>query len=150
MAEGSVPACVAACPLDALAFDDRDAVVSRANERAAVLRERGWANASVLGVSEQGGHHVVQVMKYGVGGSMHEALASTGEVEWLDAVKAAGPASVGVLGLAAAGAVAGLVSESRKRALPRRRRLLPRWPRSTPCLTTRVSKAGRGADGRCA
>ena len=80
VAEGSVPACVAACPLDALAFDDRDAVVSRANERAAVLRERGWANASVLGVSEQGGHHVVQVMKYGVGGSMHEALASTGEV----------------------------------------------------------------------
>lgn len=34
---------------------DRDAVVSRANERAAALRERGWANASVLGVSEQGG-----------------------------------------------------------------------------------------------
>ena len=68
---------------DALAFDDRDAVVSRANERAAALRERGWANASVLGVSEQGGHHVVQVMKYGAAGSMHEALASTGEVESL-------------------------------------------------------------------
>lgn len=117
VAEGGVPACVAACPLDALAFDDRDAVVSRANERAAALRERGWANASVLGVSEQGGHHVVQVMKYGVGGSMHEALASTGEVEWLDAVKMAGPVSVGVLGLAAAGAVAGLaVESSRQRA----------------------------------
>ena len=117
VAEGGVPACVAACPLDALAFGDRDAVVSRANERAAALRERGWANASVLGVSEQGGHHVVQVMKYGVGGSMHEALASTGEVEWLDAVKMAGPVSVGVLGLAAAGAVAGLaVESSRQRA----------------------------------
>lgn len=104
-------------PLDALAFDERDAVVSRANERAAALRERGWAAASVLGVSEQGGHHVVQVMKYGVGGSMHEALASTGEVEWLDAVKMAGPVSVGVLGLAAAGAVAGLaVESSRQRA----------------------------------
>ena len=101
----------------ALAFDERDAVVSRANERAAALRERGWAAASVLGVSEQGGHHVVQVMKYGVGGSMHEALASTGEVEWLDAVKMAGPVSVGVLGLAAAGAVAGLaVESSRQRA----------------------------------
>ena len=112
VSEGGVPACVAACPLDALAFDERDAVVSRANERAAALRERGWAAASVLGVSEQGGHHVVQVMKYGVGGSMHEALASTGEVEWLDAVKMAGPVSVGVLGLAAAGAVAGLAVES--------------------------------------
>lgn len=117
VAEGGVPACVAACPLDALAFDERDAVVSWANERAAALRERGWAAASVLGVSEQGGHHVVQVMKYGVGGSMHEALASTGEVEWLDAVKMAGPVSVGVLGLAAAGAVAGLaVESSRQRA----------------------------------
>ena len=40
-------------------------------------------------MSEQGGHHVVQVMKYGVAGTMHEALASTGEVEWLDAAKMA-------------------------------------------------------------
>ena len=138
VAEGSVPACVAACPLDALAFDDRDAVVSRANERAAVLRERGWANASVLGVSEQGGHHVVQVMKYGVGGSMHEALASTGEVEWLDAVKAAGPASVGVLGLAAAGAVAGLVSESRKQRTA---------ATFNPLLDNESVEGGEGADG---
>lgn len=112
VAEGAAPVCVAACPLEALAFDDRDAIVSRANERAAALRERGWTNASVLGVSEQGGHHVVQVMKYGIGGSMHEALASTGEVEWLDAAKMAGPVSVGILGLAAVGAVAGLAVES--------------------------------------
>lgn len=114
VAEGGVPACVAACPLDALAFDDREAVVARANERAAALRDRGWDGASVLGVGEQGGHHVIQVMKYGIAGSLHESLASTGEVEWLDAAKMAGPVSVGVLGLAAAGAVAGLVSESRK------------------------------------
>lgn len=114
VAEGGVPACVAACPLDALAFDDREAVVVRANERAAALRDRGWNGAAVLGVGEQGGHHVVQVMKYGVAGSLHEALASTGEVEWLDAAKMAGPVSAGVLGLAAVGAVAGLVSESRK------------------------------------
>ncbi len=147
VAEGSVPACVAACPLDALAFDDRDAVVSRANERAAVLRERGWANASVLGVSEQGGHHVVQVMKYGVGGSMHEALASTGEVEWLDAVKMAGPVSVGVLGLAAAGAVAGLVSSPASSALPRRRRLLLRVATFNPLLDDESVEGGEGADG---
>lgn len=143
VAEGSVPACVAACPLDALAFDDRDAVVSRANERAAVLRERGWANASVLGVSEQGGHHVVQVMKYGVGGSMHEALASTGEVEWLDAVKAAGPASVGVLGLAAAG----LVSESRKQRTAEAEAAAASMATFNPLLDNESVEGGEGADG---
>ncbi|MEC4272805.1 4Fe-4S dicluster domain-containing protein [Adlercreutzia sp. R25] len=114
VAEGGVPACAAACPLDALVFDDREAAVARANERAAALRERGWGDASVLGVSEQGGHHVVQVMKYGVAGSAHETLANTGEVEWLDAAKMAGPVSLGILGLAAAGAVVGYSVESRK------------------------------------
>ena len=146
-AEGGVPACVAACPLDALAFDDRDAVVSRANERAAALRERGWANASVLGVSEQGGHHVVQVMKYGVAGSMHEALASTGEVEWLDAAKMAGPVSVGVLGLAAAGAVAGLVSESRKQRVAETEAAAASVAAFNPLLDNESVEGGEGADG---
>lgn len=114
VADGGVPACVAACPLDALAFDDREAVVTRANERAQALRERGWDRAQVLGVGEQGGHHVIQVLKYGVAGGPHEALANTGEVEWLDAAKMAGPVSVGVLGAAAVGAVAGFAVESRK------------------------------------
>ena len=123
--------------------------VSRANERAAALRERGWANASVLGVSEQGGHHVVQVMKYGAAGSMHEALASTGEVEWLDAAKMAGPVSVGVLGLAAAGAVAGLVSESRKQRVAETEAAAASVAAFNPCLTTRALKAG-GRRWRCA
>lgn len=147
VSEGGVPACVAACPLDALAFDDRDAVVSRANERAAALRERGWANASVLGVSEQGGHHVVQVMKYGVAGSMHEALASTGEVEWLDAAKMAGPVSVGVLGLAAAGAVAGLVSESRKQRVAETEAAAASVAAFNPLLDNESVEGGEGADG---
>ena len=147
VAEGSVPACVAACPLDALAFDDRDAVVSRANERAAVLRERGWANASVLGVSEQGGHHVVQVMKYGVGGSMHEALASTGEVEWLDAVKMAGPVSVGVLGLAAAGAVAGLAVESSRQRAAEAEAAAASAGTFNPLLDEENIEGGEGTDG---
>ena len=147
VSEGGVPACVAACPLDALAFDERDAVVSRANERAAALRERGWAAASVLGVSEQGGHHVVQVMKYGVGGSMHEALASTGEVEWLDAVKMAGPVSVGVLGLAAAGAVAGLAVESSRQRAAEAEAAAASAGTFTPLLDEENIEGGEGTDG---
>lgn len=142
-----MPACVAACPLDALAFDERDAVVSRANERAAALRERGWAAASVLGVSEQGGHHVVQVMKYGVGGSMHEALASTGEVEWLDAVKMAGPVSVGVLGLAAAGAVAGLAVESSRQRAAEAEAAAASAGTFNPLLDEENIEGGEGTDG---
>lgn len=147
VSEGGVPACVAACPLDALAFDERDAIVSRANERAAALRERGWASASVLGVSEQGGHHVVQVMKYGVGGSMHEALASTGEVEWLDAVKMAGPVSVGVLGLAAAGAVAGLAVESSRQRVAETEAAAASVAAFNPLLDNESVEGGEGADG---
>lgn len=142
-----MPACVAACPLDALAFDERDAIVSRANERAAALRERGWAAASVLGVSEQGGHHVVQVMKYGVGGSMHEALASTGEVEWLDAVKMAGPVSVGVLGLAAAGAVAGLAVESSRQRAAEAEAAAASAGTFNPLLDEENIEGGEGTDG---
>lgn len=142
-----MPACVAACPLDALAFDERDAIVSRANERAAALRERGWAAASVLGVSEQGGHHVVQVMKYGVGGSMHEALASTGEVEWLDAVKMAGPVSVGVLGLAAAGAVAGLAVESSRQRAAEVEAAAVSAGTFNPLLDEENIEGGEGTDG---
>lgn len=114
VADGGVPACAAACPLDALVFDDRDALVSRANERVSALQERGYSQAAVLGVSEQGGHHVLQVLKYGVAGGPHEALANTGEVEWLDAARMAGPVSVGVLGLAAVGGLVGLAAESRR------------------------------------
>lgn len=147
VAEGGVPACVAACPLDALAFDDRDAVVSRANERAAALRERGWAAASVLGVSEQGGHHVVQVMKYGITGSMHEALASTGEVEWLDAAKMAGPVSVGVLGLAAAGAVAGLAVESSRQRAAEAEAAAASAGTFNPLLDEENIEGGEGTDG---
>ena len=103
--------------------------------------------ASVLGVSEQGGHHVVQVMKYGVGGSMHEALASTGEVEWLDAVKMAGPVSVGVLGLAAAGAVAGLAVESSRQRAAEVEAAAASAGTFNPLLDEENIEGGEGTDG---
>ena len=109
--------------------------------------ERGWAAASELGVSEQGGHHVVQVMKYGVGGSMHEALASTGEVEWLDAVKMAGPVSVGVLGLAAAGAVAGLAVESSRQRAAEVEAAAASAGTFNPLLDEENIEGGEGTDG---
>ena len=141
-----VRACVAACPLDALAFDDRDAMVSRAQRaRSGSARARSGQRFSAQWQASRAPHHVVQVMKHGAAGSMHEALASTGEVEWLDAAKMAIPTCVrgrprpcrcgrrGGVGLRA----------SASSALPRPRRL-PLVATFNPfSLTTRALKAGR-------
>lgn len=117
VANGESTACVQACPFDALAVDDRNAIVEKAQARASALRDSGYEEACVLGLEEQGGHGVIQVLKYGIAGGPHEALASTGSVDWLDAASMAGPASVGVMGAAALAGVAGLAFESRKTRL---------------------------------
>ncbi len=108
------PLCVEACPLDALAWGDREEMIAQANDRMGWLQERGYGRACVLGVSEQGGHGVIQVLKYGVDGGDHAPLASTGSEAWVDGVKMAGPVSVGVLGALGAAAVGALAWETAK------------------------------------
>ena len=114
VANGEMPACVAACPVDALTFGPREEVLERAQERAAVLRERGWDRASVLGASEQGGHGVVQVLKYGAEGHLNEAFATAGEIPWIAAARMAGPVSLAVLAAGAAGATVVLAREANR------------------------------------
>lgn len=108
------PTCVQACPLDALAWGEREEIVLKANERVTQLQERGFERACVLGVDEQGGHGVIQVLKYGAGDGARGLLASTGETPWVEGIKMAGPVSVGVLGAMAVGAVAALAVETRR------------------------------------
>ena len=108
------PTCVQACPLDALAWGEREEIVLKANERVTQLQERGFERACVLGVDEQGGHGVIQVLKYGAGDDARGLLASTGETPWVEGIKMAGPVSVGVLGAMAVGAVAALAVETRR------------------------------------
>lgn len=114
VANGEMPACVAACPVDALTFGQREEVLERAQERAAVLRERGWDRASVLGASEQGGHGIVQVLKYGAEGHLNEAFATAGEIPWIAAARMAGPVSLAVLAAGAAGATVALAREANR------------------------------------
>lgn len=111
---GGAPACVGACPADALFFGEREDVLARANDRAAVLRERGLQDASVLGVSEQGGHGVVQVLKYGVQGHVNEPFATAEELPWIAGAKLAGPVSVAVLAAGAVGAGIALAREANR------------------------------------
>lgn len=110
----AAPLCVEACPLDALAWGEREDIVAQANERAARLRERGFERACVLGVGEQGGHGVVQVLKYGVEGGEHAPLAATGETPWISGIKMAGPVSLGILGVMGAAAVGTLAWETHR------------------------------------
>lgn len=114
VANGEMPACVAACPVDALTFGPREEVLERAQERAAVLRERGWDRANVLGAVEQGGHGVVQVLKYGTEGHLNEAFAIAEEVPWIAAARMAGPVSLAVLAAGAAGATVALAREANR------------------------------------
>lgn len=65
VANGLAPACVTTCQPGALSFGDRDEMAARAEARAAVLRERGYADAVAYGADEVGGLHVIQVLKYG-------------------------------------------------------------------------------------
>ena len=108
------PLCVEACPLEALQWGDREEMIAQANDRVARLQERGFKGSCVLGVSEQGGHGVIQVLKYGVAGSDHAPLAATGETPWIAGAKMAGPVSVGVVGALGVAAVGALAWETRK------------------------------------
>ena len=145
VAEGSVPACVAACPLDALAFDDRDAVVSRANERAAVLRERGWATR-FSARCERAGWSPCSAGDEVRCGWFHARGAGVYRRGGMARCRKGGRSCVrGRPRPCRCGRRSGLgVLSPRKPAHCRGRggRRLERPP-STPCSTTRVSKAGR-------
>lgn len=114
VANDGVPACASACPTGAIAYGSRADMVSLARDRAAVLRDHGYDRASVLGESEQGGHFVVQVLKYGIEGHINEPFATAEEMPWAAGAKMAGPVSVGILGALAAGAAVGLAVEANK------------------------------------
>ncbi|GAB4285200.1 MAG: formate dehydrogenase subunit beta [Coriobacteriia bacterium] len=60
------PACVTACPTDALEFGDRAEIVAKANDRVVALREMGFTDAEVYGENELGGLHTIIVAHRGL------------------------------------------------------------------------------------
>jgi formate dehydrogenase iron-sulfur subunit len=62
---GLEPACIKACPTQALSFGSKEDMVIQANHRLEDLHERGFANAAVYDPEGVGGTHVVYVLPHG-------------------------------------------------------------------------------------
>jgi formate dehydrogenase iron-sulfur subunit len=62
---GLEPACIKACPTQALSFGSKEDMVIQANHRLEDLHERGFAKAAVYDPEGVGGTHVVYVLPHG-------------------------------------------------------------------------------------
>jgi formate dehydrogenase iron-sulfur subunit len=62
---GLEPACIKACPTQALTFGSKEDMVIQANHRLEDLHERGFAKAAVYDPEGVGGTHVVYVLPHG-------------------------------------------------------------------------------------
>ncbi len=61
---GLEPACIKACPTQALVFGSKEDMIEHANERIADLKERGFENAGLYDPAGVGGTHVMYVLHH--------------------------------------------------------------------------------------
>jgi formate dehydrogenase iron-sulfur subunit len=99
LAEGYEPACVKACPTDALVFGQRDDMVSLGTQRVNALKSRGYDNAYLYGENELGGLHVLYVLedtpdKYGLPPTPEYPVMAT---MWQDILQPLGLAAGGLM-----------------------------------------------------
>jgi formate dehydrogenase iron-sulfur subunit len=64
VAVGLEPACIKACPTQALVFGSKEDMIEHANERIADLKERGFENAGLYDPAGVGGTHVMYVLHH--------------------------------------------------------------------------------------
>jgi formate dehydrogenase iron-sulfur subunit len=92
-AEGLEPACVAACPADALRFGERAELLDYAKTRTSTLKQEGYRNANVYGENEFGGLHALYILTEGpsVFGLPATPVLATSKTpfQWLSGVIAA-------------------------------------------------------------
>ncbi|UZR28807.1 formate dehydrogenase subunit beta [Methylococcus mesophilus] len=61
---GLEPACIKACPTQALVFGSKEDMIEHANDRIADLKERGFGNAGLYDPAGVGGTHVMYVLHH--------------------------------------------------------------------------------------
>jgi formate dehydrogenase iron-sulfur subunit len=87
---GEVPACAEACPVGAIQYGERDALLTEARTRVEYLKDIGTSGATLYGEDESGGLHVMYVLpgspsSYGL--PEQPAVATSMEwVKWLSGV----------------------------------------------------------------
>ena len=64
VAVGLEPACIKACPTQALVFGSKEDMIDHANDRIADLKERGFQNAGLYDPAGVGGTHVMYVLHH--------------------------------------------------------------------------------------
>ena len=64
VAVGLEPACIKACPTQALVFGSKEDMIEHANDRIADLKERGFDNAGLYDPAGVGGTHVMYVLHH--------------------------------------------------------------------------------------
>ncbi|MBO4352769.1 MAG: 4Fe-4S dicluster domain-containing protein [Eggerthellaceae bacterium] len=77
---GMDPACVTTCQPGALMFGDREEMVKVAEERLETLKAKGFEDASIYGLTELGGTHVIHVLKYSIDGY---ELPANPSISWM-------------------------------------------------------------------
>lgn len=108
IAEGMEPACAKTCTADAIRFGAKEEMLERAQKRAELLRQEGYADANVYNPPGVGGIHMLYVLpeKPSVY-DLPEAPETSASIDlWKDVVRPLGKlasagAIVGVLGMAA-------------------------------------------------
>jgi formate dehydrogenase iron-sulfur subunit len=84
--EGKEPACVEACPTNALTFGYRDDLVEDGRVRVAELKEEGYPEAYLYGEKELGGTPLLYVLPYSFNnyGLPELPLESQKPITWKD------------------------------------------------------------------
>ena len=101
VAVGQTPACVKACPTQALVFGSKQDMIDHAATRVADLKSRGYVNAGLYNPPGVGGTHVMYVLQHADKAPLYAGLAQNPRISplvelWKGITKNVGMAAIGL------------------------------------------------------
>ena len=105
VAVGQEPACIKACPTQALYFGSKDDMIVHAEERIVDLKSRGFENAGLYNPPGVGGTHVMYVLHHADKPSLYSGLPDNPSISplvsvWKGVLKPLSLAAIAVAGIA--------------------------------------------------